>query len=508
MGKADGLLFGGALLTGVMVGLPALLLVPSIVALIQLVGGSVAVPRILLCAVLAGIGAYRAPESTPVVTFGQDVLSSAIAVGEVSSVPTATDDGQRFLFDVAAVLVDAEWRTTRFTALLTLRGNDFNAGDTVWVAWVLSAPEDVSPSFLAYLRSEGADTTAKVFAGEVQVKGNSIRRPFGELREQVSAFLRSASPGDGGALLAGLVTGDDSSLTEGSALAFQRTGTTHITAVSGSNLALVAGLWSALGTAAGWRRRWWLGAAIVASVWIYAGVVGFEPPALRAAAVVSLTVYGLRIGRRPDPLTLVVVAAAAMAMANPAMVHSLSFQLSLVTSAALVSCLPRRSDANVSAWFRSAMTGVVCAQFAALPLLIATFGVWTPLSVPANLAILPLVPWTFTAAFFGGLVGLAWPAAGTFLAKLASFGATWIVDIVETIDRVAKPVSLGTSNDLNLFLVTTLSVVIVGALSGDVRSWLNDVTLANRTDGSLSRVTAASLCGGALAGILVFLLVW
>lgn len=508
MGRADGLLFGGALLAGVMLGRPALLLVPSIVALLQLLSGNVAVPRILLCAVLAGVGAFRAPETSPVATLDQDLLSSTIAVGHVSSVPTATDAGQRFLLDVAAVLVDDEWRAAPFTALLTLRGNDFNAGDKVWVRWALSAPEDVSPSFLTYLRSEGAVTTARVFAGEVQVKGTSFRRPFGDVRERVSAFLRGASHGDGGALLAGLVTGDDSSLSEGGALAFQRTGTTHITAVSGSNLALVAGLWGALGTAAGWRRRWWLGAAIVGSVWIYAGVVGFEPPALRAAAVVSLTVYGLRIGRRPDPLTLVVVAAAAMALADPAMVHSLSFQLSVVTSAALVSCLPRRSGAKLSVWFRGALTGVVCAQFAALPLLVATFGVWTPLGVPANLAILPLVSLTFTIAFFAALIGFALPAVGTYLAVLASFGAIWIVEIVEWMDRLAQPVSLGPRNDLHVLLVTTLSVVTVGALSGDVRCWLHDVPVGRVRHGILSPVAVASFGGGALAGILAFLLFW
>jgi ComEC/Rec2-related protein len=501
MGKADGLLFGSALLTGVLLGWPALLLVPSIAAVIQFSYGRIVLPRILLCTLLAGIGALRAPESPTTFSFDEDVLTSSSAVGQVVSVPRAATGGQRFLFDVEAVLIDDEWRTTSFTALLTLRGSDLNIGDTVWIAWSLSAPEDVSPSFLTYLHGEGADTTAAVFAGEVQSNGTSIRRPFGELQQAVSEFLRGASPGDAGALLAGLVTGDDSALSNASALAFQRTGTTHITAVSGSNLALVAALWTVLGTAAGWRRRWWLSVAIVVSVWIYAGVVGFEPPATRAAAVVSLAVLGMHTGRRPDALTLVIVAAAAMALTDPAMTRSLSFQLSLVTSAALVTCLPRRPEAGPAAWLRGAIAGVVCAQFAALPLLIASFGVWTPLSIPANLAILPLVTPTFTLAFVAAIVGLGWPAAGTLIAELAAIGATWIVEIVVAFGRIALPVPFGRGSHTIMLLVTTLSMVVVGAMSRDIRRWSNDISATQSSGDRVPVITLAAFCGGTLVGI-------
>ena len=317
MGRADGLLVGGSLLSGVLLGPRAILLAPTVYVLVQLLVGRVDVPRIVLCCLFAGIGSLRTPDGPAVFAFDTAVLSSTSAIGQVRSMPESVDGGQRFLLDVDVVLVADEWQVTRFTALLTLRGGDSNVGDKLWVAWSLAPPENLPPEYLAYVHSQGADTTAVAFTGDVRERGESWRRPFVELRQTLSDTLRTAAPDDSGALLAGLATGDDSRLGERASAAFLDTGTTHITAVSGSNLALVAGVWSALGSASGWRRRWWLGAAIVASVWVYAAVVGFQPPAMRAAVVVSLTAFAIRVGRRADPLTLVLLAAGAMAMVDP-----------------------------------------------------------------------------------------------------------------------------------------------------------------------------------------------
>lgn len=474
MARANGLLIGGSILAGMFLGPVAMVFAPAICLLVQALGGRIAVPRLLLCCLLAGLGSLRSPTPSSTIEFDAALLASSGAVGKVSSMPKAATRGQQFLFAVESVMIDDEWHARSFTALLTLPGRDINVGDSLWVAWALDAPRNLPPDFLAYVQSQGADTTALAFTAEVRAVGDSWRRPFVALRRTVSDLLATGSPGDSGALLAGLVTGDDSQLSSPAAEAFRRTGTTHITAVSGSNFALVAAVWGMLGAAGGWRRRWWLGAAIVVSVWAYAAVVGFEPPATRAAIVASLTASAVRVGRRADPLTLVVLAAAAMALTRPELTRSLSFQLSLVTSAVLVSCLPRRSDAGLRAWLSGALAGVIAAQFAALPILVATFGVWSLLSVPANLAILPLVPATFGLALVAALVGLFSPAIGTALAGIAGIGASGILRIVNDLGALATPVSMGVGGRLSLVLVAALSVLVVGCLNGDVRRWFEE----------------------------------
>ena len=95
-----------------------------------------------------------------------------------------------------------------------------------------------------------------------------------------------AAPGDIGALLSGLVTGDDGALTEETSDAFLSSGTTHITAISGANFAVLTML---LGRAGDWSnaaKSWFIGVRDQV-IWLYALMVGLQPSAFRAALLAT-----------------------------------------------------------------------------------------------------------------------------------------------------------------------------------------------------------------------------
>lgn len=500
MGRSDGVLVGASILAGILLGPPAAIVAPTTCLLVQFLAGQLAVGRVVICALLAVMGAVRAHSATadPNESVGFVDAGSDAAVGRVRSMPKANRSGQQFLFEVERTSRAGQWKEARFFALVTATDRAVNVDDVIWVAWSADRPSDLPPGYLSYVTSKGADTAAYAFAVEVIEPGDSYLRPLVDARQTMTSALRTASPGDPGALLAGLVTGDDSGLGQDADAAFLATGTSHITAVSGSNLALVAGIWGALGTAGRWRRRWWLQAGLIGSVWAYAAMVGLEPPALRAAIVASMTALSVRVGRRPDPLTLVLLAAAAMAIIAPMTARSLSFQLSVASSAALVSCLPRRADAGTWAWVHGTVTGVVAAHFATLPLVVATFGSWSPLSIPANLAILPLVPPTFGLAFVAGIVGPIWPALGGFLGMVAGIGAATIIGIVSALARLAEPISLVPESALSLVLIGLVSLTIIGLLSGDARRWSEELSDARPALRMSLPLLSLSVAGGAL----------
>ena len=118
-------------------------------------------------------------------------------------------------------------------------------------------------------------------------------------------------------LLSGLVTGDDDGFSTERKDAFIRTGTTHLTAVSGSNLALVAGILATIGSATIGRHRvpWQL--VTIIGVWAYALISGAQAPSVRAAIVATAAVLAFRVGRRPDFVTLILLAAGAMVLVEP-----------------------------------------------------------------------------------------------------------------------------------------------------------------------------------------------
>ena len=136
--------------------------------------------------------------------------------------------------------------------------------------------------------------------------------------------------------MTGLLIGDDSALTYESQEAFLVTGTTHITAVSGANFAILVTLASMLAGTAGVRRKWSWILVVAAAIWTYAILVGLPPSAVRAALMASLALLAARFGRIPDFLTLLMVSVMAQLFARPDDLHTLSFQLSVCATLALI----------------------------------------------------------------------------------------------------------------------------------------------------------------------------
>ena len=131
--------------------------------------------------------------------------------------------------------------------------------------------------------------TVRAPPGPVASATNTIRAAF---RAAVGDL-----PPDAGALLLGLAVGDESLLPADLDEAMLRTGLTHLTAVSGSNTSLVAGL--ALGAVAalglGWRLRVGSAGLILAT---YVALVRPQPSVLRAAAMGLVGLLALTAGGR------------------------------------------------------------------------------------------------------------------------------------------------------------------------------------------------------------------
>jgi competence protein ComEC len=226
-----------------------------------------------------------------------------------------------------------------------------------------------------------------MFAETIRVvdSTSTVARMLADARARLGAVLRSAAPGDSGVLLTGLVTGDDAGFSPARERAFMQTGTTHLTAVSGSNLALVAGILATAGAMTVGRYRLVWQALTLIGIWSYAFLSGAQAPAVRAAIVASAAVLAFRFGRRPDFPTLIVLAAGGLALLDPGHVEALGFRLSVAASLALAVVLPGMVQTGRFRAVPSALAGVVAAQLATLPLLLPVFGTISLLSVPANL---------------------------------------------------------------------------------------------------------------------------
>jgi competence protein ComEC len=239
-------------------------------------------------------------------------------------------------------------------------------------------------------------------------------------------------PDEPGGLLPGLVVGDVSRLDPAVADDFRATGMTHLTAVSGSNVAIVVG---AVLLLARWARA---GPRISAMTSVLA-LVGFvilarpSPSVLRAAAMGGLALLALASGRPRAALPALCAAVAVLVVVDPALAGDAGFALSVLATAGLLLLAPRWRDGlrrrGVPAGLAEALTVPAAAQVACAPVVAGISGTVSLVSVPANLLVVPAVAPATILGVLAAAISPLWPAGAEFAAWLGSWPAWWLVTV-------------------------------------------------------------------------------
>jgi competence protein ComEC len=429
---------------------------------------------VIVAGIAAALGVGRAAMHE-VERIDASVVASDRATGVVVGQPQTGPAGERAVVQVDQVREgDGPWIGTDALVLVFFRDSapgGITAGDEVELAWTVTDEPGLEPGFRQFVRSSGASATATAFSTTVVERGDDKENWLVRLRQTVTRGIERAIDGDAGALLAGFVTGDDSGLSEETRTAFERTNTSHITAVSGSNVAVLLALWYVLAPTRRLQRSLPAMAAILLIVWAYVALVGAGPGAVRAGLFATLVLPAARLGRRPEPLTALMAASALMLLVRPAFADSAGFWLSMAASTALVTVVSvERRDTASTVW--KAMVGLLAAQIATFPITVLVFDQWSPASLIANLVIGPLVSLLFPFAFATAVAVTALPWIGDLLGWLPALGATMIISIVQALSREFPLVQLGAMSGLGTALLASVALGMVAILSADARRWL------------------------------------
>ncbi len=282
------------------------------------------------------------------------------------------------------------------------------AGETVWVAGTISPVEDAS----GWLRSRGVGGRLAVReVGEARPGrgapglANSIRRTIDRGASPLPRADRE--------LFTGIVLGDDRDFPPGMADDFRAAGLTHLVAVSGQNVAFVLALTAPVVRRLGFRARW---VATVAVLLLFALVTRFEPSVMRATAMAGLAATAYAMGREASTRRLLALAVTGLVLAQPRLVASVGFQLSVAATGGIVVFAGRLAERLPGPRALATATAVtVSAQAAVAPLLVRVFGGVPAVAVPANVAAAPaagvLMMWGLTGGVVAGLAGGPFAAA-------------------------------------------------------------------------------------------------
>lgn len=207
--------------------------------------------------------------------------------------------------------------------------------------------------------------------------------------------LRRYIPGAEGALTTGILLGDAHFLPAAGRAAFAATSTSHIMALSGWNIALIAGLCALIGRHLGrGRSRLWLATSALA-IWVFVLFVGASPTLLRAALMGSLYLLAEAVGRRGDALAALALAMIVMTAHTPMALLDIGFQLSCAATIGLIVAAGPLARA-LGRWRLPAFVAVpagatLAAEWFTLPLSLHHFGRVSLVTLPANLLAEPLV---------------------------------------------------------------------------------------------------------------------
>jgi competence protein ComEC len=257
-------------------------------------------------------------------------------------------------------------------------------------------------------------------------------------RERMSARIARSVPAASSRFVRALALGDTHALADEDWEKLRADGLTHLIAISGSHVGMVAGFFAVL-VGGAWRLLPRIGHVTprpVAMAWAallgglaYAAVAGFGLPTMRTVlmiAVVALARASRRSVRVADALALALMA---VLLADPLSVMAAGFWLSFAGVAWLAWCLPGR-DGQKRGLLHEFLSAQGVATVGLLPLTVMLFGQASLAGPLANLLAIPV--WSLVVvplALSGLLAEVLWPGGGGVFWRWAAqcFDLTWPV---------------------------------------------------------------------------------
>ena len=291
------------------------------------------------------------------------------------------------------------------------------------------------------------------------------------LRTQAYQTLQSLLPFPENELLAGILLGLDENIPSYLSEAYRVTGCAHILAISGFNIALIAGVITKFFRGILPYRKAALLSVMVISCYVF--FVGAQPPVLRAGIMAIFSIPAYLIGRKVIGIHLLALTAASMAFFNPYLLWDASFQLSMCATFGIfmyTDFFTQKADAFLQKkempskelipnFIKDSVIITFAAQLATFPVLATQFQEISLISPLVNLLILPMQPALMTLGGMTLLVGLIFYPIGRLLGLLAwligafSDAIVLLFSMIPTTLRIDPTLGLCLGLGINGFLI-------------------------------------------------------
>ncbi len=324
-------------------------------------------------------------------------------------------------------------------------------GELVRVECRLTLPKNFSDDFdyVSYLAKEDIGTICTPKKIPERLHEVSWESGLFHIRQQLERSLSASVPEPENGLLAGLIFGGSQRLPATLQNDFKKTGVSHIVAVSGYNVLIVAEILLLFGIVLGlWRSSatWFA----VGGIWLFALVTGAGASVLRAALMATIVLLATQFGRLVAPWRLMILMLMPLLWFNPFLLrYDIGFQLSCIATAVLLFWFlgdDERDDSSGWRMMYTLMKATLMIEVFVAPLLLSQFGFVSTVSLLSNVLILPFVPIAMALAFVTAVSGLVLPWTLNVFAWLGYLLARYMLEVVAYLGQqpwstVSLPVS-------------------------------------------------------------------
>lgn len=234
-----------------------------------------------------------------------------------------------------------------------------------------------------------------VYGAQLPRPARGASGPFDRWRKGIVTRVEGVFDPPASAWVAGLLLGADEGFSQKWKDAFRRTGTSHLTAVSGYNVGLVLASVQAALLRLPFPRRARMTFALIA-IMGFVLLTGSPGSVLRSAVMIGAIEAGRYAGRPVKPLRALLIAAVLIGLVSPAsLVRDRGFQLSVLAAFGLATIVPAIEASMPARWPRAIvewMSQTLAASVATAPLIAWMSGAYSLVTLPANVAVAAFIP--------------------------------------------------------------------------------------------------------------------
>ncbi|MFH1286770.1 MAG: ComEC/Rec2 family competence protein [Candidatus Magasanikbacteria bacterium] len=401
---------------------------------------------LLLCLVFFTLGILRYTIAFPLKTnhisnFNGEKVE---VVGFVSAEPDVRMDGVRYI-----VLLDGDNNgRVYFKSQLYPR---YEYGERLGLECQLKLPEPIEDfrydMYLARygvfsicenpkikIAGVGDSDVASLLGMAGEKEGNGVLRKILSLKNDVAARINELWHEPHASFMAGLLYGYRGGLGSLNEL-FSITGVTHIVAISGYNITIIATILITICVHLSIPRKkafWFIAIGIILFV-LFAGA---SASVVRAGIMGIIVLLAKQIGRLSRVGNVLVLTCVVMTLHNPfILIWDAGFQLSFISTLGLVYLTP-----VIQPWFKKipevlgfqeSVISTLSAIIATLPLILYQFGRLSIVAVIVNVLILWIIPLIMMLGFFAVVTSFIFLPLGQIISWLAWVGLQYIIIVVE-----------------------------------------------------------------------------